>query len=125
LAKFQSDEWLAQYLEAIVRDEKWGESARNLKTSLKVTNTDTGEAYVIDVENGVTTGRKAPMEAAAEYSFMSTTEGWSKLARGETDMQSAILKGLVRYKGSLTKLLMNRKRLDRLTEIMQEVPTEF
>lgn len=125
MAKFQSDEYLAQYAKAIAGDQKWAESTKGLKTSVKTTTTDTGQSYLLSVDNGVTTMQKATAETPAEFSFESTYEGWSKVARGEMDMQSAILKGQVRFKGSLTKLLMHRKRLDRLTELMREVPKEF
>ena len=125
LVKFQSDEYLAQYAKAIAADQKWAESTKGLKTSLKTTTTDTGQSYLLSVENGVTTMQKATSETPAEFSFESTYEGWSKVARGEMDMQSAILKGQVHFKGSLTKLLMHRRTLNRLAELMQEIPKEF
>ncbi len=125
MAKFLSDEYFGQFQAALAQDPKWSESTKTVKTSIAFGVTDTGQNFVLSVENGTTTMQKVPPGTAAEFSFDGTYETWSKLVRGEVDMQSAVLKGLLRFKGSITKILMYRDRFIRVAEVMRDVPKEF
>jgi putative sterol carrier protein len=125
VSKFLSDEYFAQVQTALTQDPKWGESTKNVKTSIAFNVTDMPQNYVLGVENGVTTLQKVTAGTAAEFSFDGTYETWSKVVKGEMDLQSAVLKGQLRFRGSLTKILMYRDRFIRVAEIMRDVPKEF
>jgi putative sterol carrier protein len=125
MAKYMSDEYIAQVQSALVQDPKWMETTKTFKTSVAFNVTDTGQNYVMTVDNGATTFQKAAAGAAAEFSFDGTYDSWVKVAKGEVDIQSAVLKGQLRFKGSLTKILMYRDRFIRVAEIMRDVPKEF
>lgn len=125
MAKFMSEEYFAQVQAALVADPKWTESTRTVKTSISLNVTDVGENFVLGVENGVTTVQKVAPGTPAEFSFDGTYDTWSRVAKGELDLQSAVLKGQLRFKGSLTKILMYRDRFMRIAEIIREVPKEF
>jgi len=125
LAKFLSDEYFAQFQAVLAQDQKWLETTKTVKTSIAFGVTDTGQNYVLSVENGATTVQKVPPGTSAEFSFDGTYETWSKLVRGEVDMQSAVLKGLLRFRGSITKILVYRERFTRIAEVLREVPKEF
>jgi len=62
---------------------------------------------------------------AAEFSLDGTYDAWCKVAKGEVDLQSAVLKGQLKFKGSLTKVLMLRDKLTRVADIMKDTPKEF
>ncbi len=125
MAKFLSDEYFAQFQAVLAQDQKWLETTKTVKTSIAFGVTDTGQNYVLSVENGATTVQKVPPGTSAEFSFDGTYETWSKLVRGEVDMQSAVLKGLLRFRGSITKILVYRERFTRIAEVLREVPKEF
>jgi len=125
LAKYLSDEYFSQVLAALVQDQKWNESTKSLKTSIALNVTDMGQNYLLGVENGSTTLQKVTPGAAAEFSLDGTYESWCKVAKGEVDLQSAVLKGQLRFKGSLTKVLMYRDKLARIADVMKETPKEF
>ena len=125
MAKFLSDEYFAQLQLALSQDPKWSESTRTVKTSIAFNATDVGQNYVLAVENGVTTLQKVAPGTPAEFSFDGTYDTWCKVVRGEMDLQSAVLKGQLRFKGSLTKILMYRDRFIRVAEVMRDVPKEF
>jgi putative sterol carrier protein len=61
----------------------------------------------------------------AEFTFEGTYDSWTKVARGEVDMQSAVLKGLLRFKGSITKILTYRDRFMRIAEMLKGQANEF
>jgi len=125
LSKFLSDEYFDQLREAISRDSKWTDSTKNIKTSIALNVTDNGQHYILAVENGVTNLQKVSPGSPAEFSFDGMYDTWCKVAKGEMDLQSAVLKGQLRFRGSLTKILMYRDRFMRLAELMRDVPKEF
>jgi len=125
MAKYMSDEYVAQVQAALMADPKWLESSKSFKSTIAMNVTDSGLNYLLAVDNGVTTFQKTPAGASAEFSLDGTYDSWCKVARGEVDLQAAVLKGQLKFKGSLTKVLMYRDRLMRIAEIMKDVPKEF
>ena len=125
MAKFMSEEYIAQVQAALSQDQKWSEATKSFKTSIAFNVTDSGESYVMTVENGATAFQKVPPVATGEFSFDGTYDSWCKVAKGEVDIQSAVLKGQLKFKGSLTKVLMYKDRFIRVAEIMRDVPKEF
>jgi len=96
-----------------------------VKTTIAFNVTDIGQNYVLSVENGATTLQKAAAGTQAEFSFDGTYDTWTKVVKGEVDLQSAVLKGQLKFKGSITKILMYRDRFIRVAEVMRDVPKEF
>lgn len=125
MAKFMSEEYVSQVQTALAQDPKWAETTKNFKTSIAFNVTDTGQDFVMGVENGVTTFQKVAPGGAAEFTFDGSYDSWSKVARGEVDIQSAVLKGMLKFRGSLTKILMYKDRFIRVAEVMRDVPKEF
>lgn len=125
MAKFLSDEYFAQVQTALSQDQKWLESTKSIKTSITFNATDIGQNYLLTVENGATTLQKMAAATPAEFSFDGTYDAWTKVVKGEVDIQSAVLKGQLRFKGSIAKILMYKDRLNRVAEVMRDVPKEF
>ena len=125
MAKFLSDEYFAELQSALSQDPKWLESTKTVKTSIAFNATDIGQNYVLGVENGTTTLQKVAPGTPAEFSFDGTYDTWCKVVKGEMDLQSAVLKGQLRFKGSITKILMFRDRFIRVAEMMRDTPKEF
>ena len=125
MAKYMSEEYVSQVQAALSNDPKWVETSKNLKTSVAFGVTDQGLAYVLGVDSGATSFQKAQPGAPAEFTFDGPYDTWVKVAKGEVDLQAAVLKGQLKFKGSLTKVLMNKDRLMRVAEVMRDVPKEF
>lgn len=125
MVKYLSDEYFSLVQSALSQDPKWSESTKTLKTSIAFNVSDIGQNYLLGVENGTTTLQKVSPGTPAEFTLDGSYESWCKVAQGEVDIQSAVLKGQLRFKGSLTKVLMYRDRFIRVAEIMREVPKEF
>jgi putative sterol carrier protein len=125
LAKFLSDEYFGQLQEMLSADQKWAEGTKGVKTSIAFNATDVGQNFILTVDNGATIIQKVAPGAAAEFTFDGTYESWAKVAKGEIDLQSAVLKGLLKFKGSITKILIYRDRFVRVADIMKQIPTEF
>jgi len=125
MAKYLSDEYFSQVLTALTQDTKWAESTKSLKTSVAMNVTDISQNYLLGVDNGTTSLQKAAPGTVADFTFEGTYESWCKIGRGEIDLQSAVLKGQMKFKGSLVKILALRDKLNRVAEVMTQVPKEF
>ena len=125
MAKFMSAEFLGSLVSALSADTRWTESIRGIKTSMQMTVTDAGASFLLTVDQGKTAVQPAPQGASPEFVFEGTYDAWSRVAKGEMDMQSAVLKGQLRFKGSITKILMYRDRFMRIADVMKEVPKEY
>ncbi len=129
MVKYFSPEFFAQLQESLANDAKWQEDTKGVKTSMKLSSTDLGgggaASYVIKVEEGKTTISQSDPASQAEFSFEGSYETWAKLAKGEVEFQSAVLKGLLKFKGSITKILVYKDRFLRIAEVMRSVPVEF
>ena len=127
MVKYFSADFFAQLQDALANDQKWQEGTKGLKTSIKLTSTEQSVAstYLLKVEDGKTSISPSDSAAQAEFSFDGTYETWTKVAKGEVDFQSAVLKGLLKFKGSITKILVYRDRFLRIAEVMRSTPVEF
>jgi len=125
LAKFLSDDYFAQLQGLLASDQKWIDSTKGVKTSIAFNATDIGQNFVLNVDSGVSNLQKVAPGASAEFSFEGPYESWAKVAKGEVDLQSAVLKGQLKFKGSITKILMYRDRFIRVTDLMKGIQTEF
>lgn len=127
MVKYFSSEFFAQLQDTLANDAKWQEGTKGLKTSVKLTSTEQSNAssYLLRVEDGKTSISPSEPAAQAEFSFEGAYETWTKLAKGEVDFQSAVLKGLLKFKGSITKILMYRERFMRIAEVIRSIPVEF
>jgi putative sterol carrier protein len=127
MVKYFSAEFFAQLQDALSNDAKWQEGTKGLKTSIKLTSTEQSVAssYLLKVEDGKTSISPSEPAAQAEFSFEGAYETWTKVAKGEVDFQSAVLKGLLKFKGSITKILFYRDRFMRIAEVIRATPVEF
>jgi putative sterol carrier protein len=127
MVKYFSPEFFAQLQETLANDVKWQEDTKGLKTSIKLGSTDqiNSTSYMVKVEDGKTTIAPSDHTTQAEFSFEGTYETWTRVAKGEVDLQSAVLKGLLKFKGSITKILLYKDRFVRIAELIRSLPVEF
>jgi len=127
MVKYFSPEFFVQLQDTLANDAKWQEGTKGLKTTIKLSSTDQSGAasYLLKVEDGKTTIAPADQGAQAEFSFEGAYDTWTRVAKGEIDFQSAVLKGLLKFKGSITKILFYKDRFMRIAEVIRSVPVEF
>jgi putative sterol carrier protein len=125
MAKFLSEAYVRELEAALKADPKWTESTKSVKTNILMVVTDNAESYLLAVDSGTTTMQKAAQGTQAEFTLEGAYESWAKVAKGEMDIQSAVLKGQLKFKGSITKILVYRDRFLRIAEVMKTVPKEF
>ncbi|HVC27288.1 MAG TPA: SCP2 sterol-binding domain-containing protein [Nitrososphaerales archaeon] len=127
MVKYFSPEFFAQLQDNLANDAKWQEGTKGLKTSIKLVSTEQSNvsSYMLKVEDGKTSISPSEPAAQAEFSFEGAYETWTKVAKGEVDFQSAVLKGLLKFKGSITKILFYKDRFMRIAELIRSIQVEF
>jgi putative sterol carrier protein len=125
MSKFMSGEFFTELVAALSADPKWAEGTKGIKTSILMGVTDAGSSYLLTVDQGSTSVQPSPQGATPEFSFEGTYDAWSKVAKGEVDLQSAVMKGQLKFKGSITKILMYRDRFMRIADVMKGIQKEY
>jgi len=124
MAKYFSDEYFKEIELRLVSDPKWQQDTKGVKTTILLNAADRSTLFLIKVEDGVTTIARAEPGATADFSFEGPYEVWTRVAKGEVDFQSAVLKGLLKFRGSITKILFYKDRFTRITDVIKSVPVE-
>ncbi len=125
MAKYFSEEFFTEIEGRLAGDPIWKQATQGVKSAIRLTTTDQASSYLITIEEGLTRIGKTDGNAQAEFSFEGTYEAWTKIAKGELDLQAAVLKGQLRFRGSITKILFYKDRFVRIAEIIKSTPAEF
>lgn len=125
MVKFFGTEFFQELAARLNADAKFKELTKDIKTSMLFVIEDQNKAYLLTVTNGNAIAQESGLETPAEFKFIAPYEQWVVTGKGEADMNSLVLKGKMKFKGSLTKILYYQKRLLYITEILKGIPTEF
>lgn len=124
MVKFFTEEYFREVEQRLLADAKWQQDTKGVKTSVLLGVTDQGSNFLLKVEDGMTSISKVEAATPAEFSFEGPYDVWTKVAKGEVDLQSAVLKGMLKFKGSITKILFYKDRFLRIAEVIRSVPLE-
>ncbi len=125
MAKFFTEEYFKDAEQRLLADQKWLDDTKGIKTSILLGATDRGLNFLLKVENDTTNITKVEAGTTAEFTFEGTYDVWTKVAKGEVDLQSAVLKGMLKFRGSITKILFYKDRFLRVGEVIRSTPVEF
>jgi putative sterol carrier protein len=125
MVKYFTQEYFNEVQQRLAADPKWAEDTKSVKTTILLTAADQSASFLLKVEEGTTGIAKVEPGTTAEFSFDGPYETWTKVAKGELDLQSAVLKGQLKFRGSITKILFYKDRFLRIAEVIRAVPVEF
>lgn len=125
MVKYFTEEYFKEVEQRLAADPNWQQDTKGVKTTILLNAVDQSALFLIKVEEGVTTIAKVAPGPTAEFSFEGPYEVWVKVAKKEVDFQSAVLKGLLKFRGSITKILFYKDRFMRITEVIRSIPVEF
>ena len=106
-------------------DPEWLKKASSLATKIVLTCVDRGRSFLIEAQNGVVSSQESTPDAPAEFKFEGTYDAWSALGKGEKDLQSLVLGGKIRFRGSMPRIMGLMGPLARISQVAQQVPKEF
>jgi putative sterol carrier protein len=124
MAKFFTEDYFKEVEQRLVADPKWLEDTKGVRTTILLGAADKGASFLLKVEADTTSISKVESGTTAEFTFDGPYEVWTKVAKGEVDLQSAVLKGMLKFRGSITKILFYKDRFLRIAEVIRSVPVE-
>ena len=106
-------------------DLEWAKKASAVTSKIVLTCFDRNTSFVLDIQGGRVAANQVSPDAPADFKFEGTYDVWTQLGKGEKDLQSLVLGGKIRFRGSLPKIMALTSQLNRVTQVAQQVPKEF
>jgi len=82
-----------------------------INTTILVECSDRSSAYVIGVSDGKITSKEAVPGEKAEFRFSAPYEEWARILKDESKIQGEVVRGRIKFKGSMPKMLLYLSRV--------------
>lgn len=119
--QYFSEEYFRELALRLNADADWGKKAAATPMKVLLTVSDMASSYMLEVANGIVTPKKATAEDPADFKFEAPYEVWGRIALGQTDFNTAVLTGKMKFKGSLPKILALQPQMTRLTQVASAI----
>lgn len=125
MAEFFSGAFFQELAARLNEDEEWKKKGADLTTRIVVTCTDRDLSFLLDLQEGQVSASKVDAEEPADFKFEGPYDSWRASAEGEKDLQTLVMTGRMKFKGSMSKIMAMMGPLGRLTAVLRDIPTEF
>ncbi|MFQ5908591.1 MAG: SCP2 sterol-binding domain-containing protein [Thermoplasmata archaeon] len=125
MAKFFTDSYFQDLADRLNKDGEWGKKAEGISTKIVATANDRDFSVLLDIQDGVVTASQVDADAPADFKFEADYDVWKASAQGEGDLTTLVMTGRMRFRGSMSKIMGMMTPLNRLTEILRELPKDF
>jgi putative sterol carrier protein len=125
MSQYFSQAFFAEVASRLNSDSEWSKKAGTITAKLVLTCLDRGVSFLIDIANGRVVSSAVPVDAPADFKFEGNYDAWMQLGKGEKDLQSLVMGGRIRFRGSLPKIMALMSVLGRVTAVARDVPKDF
>ena len=125
MVQFFSETFFQQVANRLDNDAEWGKNAARVTAKIVLTATDAGLSILLDVQGGKMTARAATADEPADFKFEAPMEQWTRLGKGEKDLQTLVLQGRIKFRGPLAKLVPLQPALFRIEVVARDLPKDF
>jgi putative sterol carrier protein len=125
MSQYFSQAFFAEVASRLNSDSEWSKKAGTITAKLVLTCLDRGASFLIDIVNGRVVSSAVPVDAPADFKFEGNYDAWMQLGKGEKDLQSLVMGGRIRFRGSLPKIMALMSVLGRVTAVARDVPKDF
>ncbi|MDX1534021.1 MAG: SCP2 sterol-binding domain-containing protein, partial [Thermoplasmata archaeon] len=125
MAKFFTEAYFQDLAERLNADKEWRKKAEGVTSRIVATANDRDFSALLDVQNGEVTASRVDADTLADFKFEADYDVWKASAQGEGDLTTLVMTGRMRFRGSMSKIMGMMTPLNRLTEILRELPKEF
>lgn len=127
--RFWTEEFFTRAAELVNADERFSAVAKGISTSITIECSDGNSAFAIRVAEGQVSVSPAFPNVASEFSFSAPYDEWVGIVRDGLKMQGEVVKGRVKFKGSMPKMLLYLGRVSKLEgdmiARMREIGAEY
>ncbi len=125
MAKFFTEEYFQDLADRLNADDEWRKKAEGVSSKIVVTVSDRDFSELLDIQAGEVTASKGDADTLADFKFEADYDVWKGAAQGEGDLTTLVMTGRMRFRGSMSKIMGMMAPLNRLTEILRELPKDF
>ena len=103
---FWSPEFFQQAGEMLNSDKDLATALGSLNTTILAECSDRSTSFLIEVSKGRIISRGAKQGEKGEFKFSAPYQEWARILKDESKIQSEVVKGRIKFTGSLPKLLL-------------------
>ena len=127
--KFWSEEFFSAAADTVNSDPRVAQSIAGIRTTILAECTDRSPSFLIRVDGGRVAVSPAPEGEASEFVFSAPYDEWTGIIRDSLNIRGEVLRGKVKFRGSMPKMLLYLGRVSRieneLTQKMRSMGPEF
>jgi hypothetical protein len=129
LTQFWSKEFFEEAGSRLNRDQDLAKVFTGINTTILAGCSDRDEAFLIRVVGGKISSEQAGLEEKAEFRFTAPYEKWVSIAKGEEKVQMEVVKGGIKFRGSMPKMLLYLGKVVRMEKkvlrLIREMELEY
>jgi putative sterol carrier protein len=125
MVAYFSEAFFSEVAAKLNADAEWRKKAGNVTVKIVLTCVDRSRSFLVEARDGIVSSTESTPDVPADFKFEGTYDAWTLLGRGQKDLQSLVLGGKIRFRGSMPKIMALMGPLSRLTQVAQQIPKEF
>jgi len=129
MVRFWSKEFFEEASELVNKDQELEKVFSGINTTIIAECSDRNSAFLITVKNGKISSSEARSDDKAEFRFTAPYDKWVKIAQGKDKVQSEVVKGGIKFRGSMPKMLLYLSRIvrmqNKILSIFTSISLEF
>ena len=129
MVRFWSKEFFEEVSELLNKDQELEKVFSGINTTIIAECSDRNSAFLITVKNGKISSSEARSDDKAEFRFTAPYDKWVKIAQGKDKVQSEVVKGGIKFRGSMPKMLLYLSRIvrmqNKILSIFTSISLEF
>lgn len=122
---FYTPEFFEELARRLNADAEWSASMAGQTMRIVCTASDKRRSFLIAVDQGVVRTSEAGPETPADYRFEGRYETWTKLCKGDAEIDKLIQRGKIRLAGSMANVMGLMGPLNRIVLTARSFPKEF
>jgi len=119
--QYFSQEFFDELARRLNADAEWKKKAATLTTKITLTVTDRGWSYMVGIAEGTVAAKPVKPDDPADFKFEGPFEIWQKIAAGQTDFNTAVLTGKMKFRGSLPRIMGIQPQMNLLTKAAKDI----
>lgn len=125
MIRFWSEEFFKKTDILLNADEGSRKVFKGMNTTIIAECTDRQESFFLIVKDGIISSAKASEGEKGEFRFSAPYNLWVKIAKGEEKVQSQVVRGKIRFRGSMPKMMLYLGKVVRMEKKILKIIVEM